>query len=106
MYTEMASRHRVRSHQLHIIKTIVVKSVDCKRGNIVQFLDPKLKFPVTRKCVPLSCMPASFRPNTQKHASWSLFVVWAYIDIFQSTVFAQLLECMYPNQTIQAMHDC
>ena len=50
MYTEMASRHRVRSHQLHIIKTTVVRDADCKRENIMQFLDPKLKFPVTRKC--------------------------------------------------------
>jgi ribosomal protein L20A (L18A) len=51
MYTEMASRHRVRSHQIHIIKTTVVKAADCKRENICQFLDSKIKFPVTRKCV-------------------------------------------------------
>jgi large subunit ribosomal protein L18Ae len=64
LYTEMASRHRTRSHQIHIIKTTVVKSVDCKRENIVQFLDPKLKFPVTRKCasfgVIVACMDVHF----------------------------------------------
>ena len=52
MYTEMASRHRVRSHQIHIIKTTVVKAADCKREAITQFLDSKIKYPVTRKCVP------------------------------------------------------
>lgn len=50
MYTEMASRHRVRSHQLHIIKTTVVKAADCKRVNITQFHDSQIKFPVLRKC--------------------------------------------------------
>ena len=55
MYTEMASRHRVRSHQIHIIKTTVVRAADCKRENIIQFLDSKIKFPVTRKCAALPC---------------------------------------------------
>jgi large subunit ribosomal protein L18Ae len=49
MYTEMASRHRVRCHQLHIIKTTVVKAADCQRVNITQFHDSQIKFPVLRK---------------------------------------------------------
>eukprot|EP00892_Ulva_mutabilis_P006357 jgi/Ulvmu1/4093/UM019_0072.1 len=49
MYTEMASRHRVRSHQLHIIKTVTIKAADCKRANIIQFHDSQIKFPVLRK---------------------------------------------------------
>ena len=49
LYEEMASRHRTRSHQIHIIKTTVVKAADCKRDNILQFIDPKIKFPVVRK---------------------------------------------------------
>ena len=49
MYHEMASRHRVRSHQIHIIKTTVVRAADCKRANIMQFIDPAIKFPVTRR---------------------------------------------------------
>jgi Ribosomal proteins 50S-L18Ae/60S-L20/60S-L18A len=53
MYTEMASRHRVRNHQIHIIKTTVIKAADCKRENIIQFHDSKIKFPVTRKCAHL-----------------------------------------------------
>lgn len=51
MYTEMASRHRVRSHQIHIIKTVTIKAADCKRANITQFHDSQIKFPVLRKCV-------------------------------------------------------
>lgn len=50
MYTEMASRHRVRSHQIHIIKTVTIKAADCKRANITQFHDSQIKFPVLRKC--------------------------------------------------------
>jgi len=49
LYDEMASRHRTRAHQIHVIKTTVVRAADCKRDNITQFIDPKISFPVVRK---------------------------------------------------------
>lgn len=49
MYTEMASRHRVRSPCIQIIRTGVVPASKCKRANTLQFHDSKIKFPLTRK---------------------------------------------------------
>lgn len=49
MYDEMASRHRVRAPEIHIIKTSTVAPSECKRENVMQFLDSKIKFPITHK---------------------------------------------------------
>lgn len=65
MYTEMASRHRVRSHQIHIIKTVTIKAADCKRANIMQFHDSQIKFPVLRKYVSISSL---LKPVYMQHA--------------------------------------
>jgi ribosomal protein L20A (L18A) len=47
MYDEMASRHRVRSPCIQIIKTATIPVSLCKRVNTKQFHDSKIKFPLT-----------------------------------------------------------
>ncbi|KAK6124089.1 hypothetical protein DH2020_042174 [Rehmannia glutinosa] len=55
MYTEMASRHRVRHHCIQIIKTATIPAKLCKRESTKQFHDSKIKFPlVFRKVRPPS----------------------------------------------------
>merc|ERR1711920_1213381 len=49
MYTEMASRHRVRLPCIQIIKTAEVADDMCKRVGTTQFHDEKLSFPMMRK---------------------------------------------------------
>ncbi|KAI9186946.1 hypothetical protein LWI28_022548 [Acer negundo] len=44
MYTEMASRHRVRSPCIQIIKTATVAAKECKGESIKQFHNTKIKF--------------------------------------------------------------
>eukprot|EP00884_Botryococcus_braunii_P000253 jgi/Botrbrau1/10228/Bobra.0362s0018.1 len=51
MYQEMGSRHRVRYPSLQIIKTATVPAALCKRENIKQFHDSKIRFPLVRKTV-------------------------------------------------------
>ncbi|TVU02473.1 hypothetical protein EJB05_52026 [Eragrostis curvula] len=57
MYTEMASRHRVRSPCIQIIKTATVHFKLCKRDNTKQFHNAKIKFPLVYRKV---------RPPTRK----------------------------------------
>ncbi|XP_050379859.1 uncharacterized protein LOC126797243 [Argentina anserina] len=55
MYTEMASRHRVRSPCIQIIKTATIPAKLCKRESTKQFHNSKIKFPlVLRKIRPPS----------------------------------------------------
>jgi len=49
LYTEMASRHRVRSHALQIIKIAEVANEDVRRESTRQFLEDDVSFPVVRK---------------------------------------------------------
>eukprot|EP01026_Neomeris_dumetosa_P070715 TRINITY_DN70808_c0_g1_i2.p3 TRINITY_DN70808_c0_g1~~TRINITY_DN70808_c0_g1_i2.p3 ORF type:complete len:182 (-),score=1.66 TRINITY_DN70808_c0_g1_i2:753-1298(-) len=49
LYSEMASRHRVRYPQIWIIKTATVKPSECKKVSVTQFHNSKIKFPITRK---------------------------------------------------------
>ena len=49
LYTEMASRHRVRAHALQIIKIAEVANEDVRRDNTRQFLADDVSFPVVRK---------------------------------------------------------
>eukprot|EP00882_Tetradesmus_deserticola_P000165 GHRQ01000186.1.p1 GENE.GHRQ01000186.1~~GHRQ01000186.1.p1 ORF type:complete len:183 (+),score=80.72 GHRQ01000186.1:35-583(+) len=49
MYSEMASRHRVRFPCIQIIKTATVPAAACKRANTLQFHDSKIRFPLTRR---------------------------------------------------------
>ncbi|XP_050943681.1 aspartyl protease family protein 2 [Cucumis melo] len=57
MYTEMASRHRVRCPCIQIIKTATVPAKLCKRESTKQFHNSKIKFPLVYKKV---------RPPTRK----------------------------------------
>ncbi|KAG8494572.1 hypothetical protein CXB51_012037 [Gossypium anomalum] len=57
MYTEMASRHRVRFPCIQIIKTATIPAKLCKRDNTKQFHNSKIKFPLMVKKV---------RPPTRK----------------------------------------
>ncbi|KAG6423600.1 hypothetical protein SASPL_114001 [Salvia splendens] len=57
MYTEMASRHRVRHHCIQIIKTATVPAKLCKRESTKQFHNSKIKFPLMYRKV---------RPPTRK----------------------------------------
>jgi len=57
MYNEMASRHRVRSPCIQIIKTATIPAKLCKRESTKQFHNSKIKFPLVYKKV---------RPPTRK----------------------------------------
>ncbi|KAL8228798.1 hypothetical protein R6Q57_013698 [Mikania cordata] len=57
MYTEMASRHRVRHHCIQVIKTATIPAKLCKRESTKQFHNSKIKFPLVFKKV---------RPPTRK----------------------------------------
>uniref|UniRef100_J3M9S1 Large ribosomal subunit protein eL20 domain-containing protein n=1 Tax=Oryza brachyantha TaxID=4533 RepID=J3M9S1_ORYBR len=57
MYTEMASRHRVRFPCIQIIKTATVHFKLCKRDNTKQFHNGSIKFPLVYRKV---------RPPTRK----------------------------------------
>ncbi len=46
-YAEMAGHHRARNRSIQIIKTTLVKAADVKRANLIQFIDSKIKFPLT-----------------------------------------------------------
>ncbi|GMH43183.1 hypothetical protein BSKO_11105 [Bryopsis sp. KO-2023] len=49
MYNEMSARHRVRVPQIQIIRVAELTSNQCKRSQVVQFHDSKIKFPVVQK---------------------------------------------------------
>ena len=85
MYTEMASRHRVRSHQMHIIKTTVVKAADCKRVNITQFHDSQIKFPVLRKC--------DFSSHVAR-GTFTLLETWVAVHESSGWGPAHILSCL------------
>ncbi|KAJ6396697.1 hypothetical protein OIU77_021678 [Salix suchowensis] len=51
MYTEMASRHRVRFPCIQIIKTATIPAKLCKRESTKQFHNSKIKFPLVFKKV-------------------------------------------------------
>lgn len=57
MYTEMASRHRVRFPCIQIIKTATIPAKLCKRESTKQFHNSKIKFPLMFRKV---------RPPTRK----------------------------------------
>ncbi|KAH9606962.1 hypothetical protein KSS87_009356 [Heliosperma pusillum] len=71
MYTEMASRHRVRAPCIQIIKTATVPDDLCKRENTKQFQGDKIKFPmVFRKVRP----PTRKLKTTYKASKPNLFM--------------------------------
>lgn len=68
VYNDLAGRNRARARGMQIIRTVEVKPASCKRPNVQQFHDSKIKFPLAHR-VPLSekkfksTFKAS-RPNT------------------------------------------
>ncbi|KAG7577249.1 Ribosomal protein 50S-L18Ae/60S-L20/60S-L18A [Arabidopsis thaliana x Arabidopsis arenosa] len=71
MYTEMASRHRVRFPCIQIIKTATVPAKLCKREITKQFHNSKIKFPlVFRKVRP----PTKKLKTTYKASKPNLFM--------------------------------
>ncbi|XP_060171233.1 large ribosomal subunit protein eL20y-like [Lycium barbarum] len=71
MYTEMASRHRVRHHCIQIIKTATIPTKLCKRESTKQFHNSKIKFPlVLQKVRP----PSRKRKTTYKATRPNLFM--------------------------------
>mmetsp|Transcript_8953 Transcript_8953/g.13389 ORF Transcript_8953/g.13389 Transcript_8953/m.13389 type:complete len:177 (+) Transcript_8953:42-572(+) len=49
MYCDMAGRHRCRPRSIKIIRTGIIKPEDVKRKNMLQFQDPKVKFPLAHR---------------------------------------------------------
>ncbi|THG14607.1 hypothetical protein TEA_014224 [Camellia sinensis var. sinensis] len=71
MYTEMASRHRVRYHCIQIIKTATIPAKLCKRESTKQFHNSKIKFPLVFKKVR---PPSRKLKTTYKASRPNLFV--------------------------------
>ncbi|GAB2228684.1 hypothetical protein Droror1_Dr00022807 [Drosera rotundifolia] len=71
MYTEMASRHRVRFPCIQIIKTATIPAKLCKRDSTKQFHNSTIKFPlVFRKVRP----PTRKLKTTYKASKPNLFM--------------------------------
>uniref|UniRef100_A0A3Q7FNI9 Cytochrome b561 domain-containing protein n=8 Tax=Solanum TaxID=4107 RepID=A0A3Q7FNI9_SOLLC len=73
MYTEMASRHRVRHHCIQIIKTATIPAKLCKRESTKQFHDSKIKFPLVFKKVR---PPSRKLKTTYKATKPNLFMIF------------------------------
>ncbi|KAI8615387.1 ribosomal L18ae/LX protein domain-containing protein [Chytriomyces sp. MP71] len=58
-YQDMASRHRARFSNIHIIKVATVKAADVRRAYMTQIVDPKLKFPLAHRVL---------RPSSKRYA--------------------------------------
>jgi len=67
MYQDMASRHRVSSQCIQIIRTVVVPPSKCRRMNTLQFHGDQTKFPKTHKvlrtCNKYKTLFNGLRPN-------------------------------------------
>ncbi|XP_077294482.1 ribosomal protein L18A isoform X2 [Arctopsyche grandis] len=48
-YRDMGARHRARAHSIQIIKVEVLKASSCRRPQIKQFHDSKIKFPLPKR---------------------------------------------------------
>eukprot|EP01036_Dinobryon_divergens_P026341 gene26341-34974_t len=49
LYNDMAGRHRSRNKSIQIIRTATVPAKDCKRLNVTQFHNSKIKFPLPHR---------------------------------------------------------
>merc|ERR1711934_481497 len=70
MYQELQGRYRARFRSVQILKTAQIAAKDAKRDQIRQFLDAKLKFPITHKVqrAPIRKHRVSFKAN--KPQTW------------------------------------
>ncbi|KAG7201956.1 hypothetical protein KM043_004660 [Ampulex compressa] len=48
-YRDMGARHRARAHSIQIIKVEVVKAANCRRPQVKQFHDSKIRFPLPKR---------------------------------------------------------
>ncbi|PVD25168.1 hypothetical protein C0Q70_15666 [Pomacea canaliculata] len=48
-YTDMGARHRARASSIHIIRVEEIAAAKCRRPNITQFHNSKIKFPLTHR---------------------------------------------------------
>merc|ERR1712118_613540 len=51
MYMDMAGRSRAKSEAIQILKTAELKPSECKRPNIKQFQNGKIKFPLPHRTI-------------------------------------------------------
>ncbi|KAG8460699.1 hypothetical protein KFE25_011474 [Diacronema lutheri] len=68
VYNDLAGRNRARPRGIQIIRTVEVKPASCKRVNVTQFHDSKIKFPLAHRVLRVekkfkTTFKAS-RPNT------------------------------------------
>jgi len=49
LYRDMGARHRARAHSIQVMKIEEIAANKCKRPNIIQFHNTKLKFPLTHR---------------------------------------------------------
>ncbi|XP_018366381.1 PREDICTED: 60S ribosomal protein L18a [Trachymyrmex cornetzi] len=56
-YRDMGARHRARAHSIQIIKVEVVKAANCRRPQVKQFHDSKIKFPLPKRIQHRNRMP-------------------------------------------------
>ncbi|XP_014224521.1 60S ribosomal protein L18a-like isoform X1 [Trichogramma pretiosum] len=56
-YRDMGARHRARAHSIQIIKVEKVKAADCRRPNVTQFHDSKIRFPLPKRIQHRKQMP-------------------------------------------------
>ncbi|KAL5165062.1 3-hydroxyisobutyryl-CoA hydrolase-like protein 5 [Glycine soja] len=73
MYNEMASRHRVRSPCIQIIKTATIPAKLCKRESTKHFHNSKIKFPLVFKKVR---PPTRKLKTTYKATKPNLFIIF------------------------------
>ncbi|KAI4458747.1 60s ribosomal protein l18a [Holotrichia oblita] len=48
-YRDMGARHRARAHSIQIIKVEEVKASACRRPQVKQFHDSKIRFPLPKR---------------------------------------------------------
>nr|ABW90396.1 putative ribosomal protein L18a [Barentsia elongata] len=48
-YRDMGARHRARAHSIQILKVERISSGKCRRPNVKQFHDSKIKFPLAHR---------------------------------------------------------
>lgn len=48
-YRDMGAKHRARAHSIQIMKIEEIAAAKCRRPNITQFHNSKLKFPLTHR---------------------------------------------------------
>lgn len=77
MYTEMASRHRVRHHCIQVIKTATIPAKLCKRESTKQFHNSKIKFPLVFKKVrpPTRKLKTTYKASRPNLFVWVKFIV-------------------------------